>query len=147
VKAARMVEGTIARETGKITIDIPKITLPIKPDRVAADSLSALSIAFKNEENYRKYVKELFDMLSEFNSVNYVLSETEQNPRIFSRTGVEEFLADGVVVLYNLRVGGKRQNALEILKMRAGKHLKKMVPYKLGKNGVEVFFDEKIALK
>ncbi len=147
VKAARLVEGTIAKETGKIAIEIPKITLPIKPDRIAADSLSALSIAFKNEENYRKYVKELFDMLSGFNSVNYVLSETEQNPRVFSRTGVEEFLADGVVVLYNLRVGGKRQNALEILKMRAGKHLKKMVPYKLSKNGIEVFFDGKVELK
>ena len=57
VKAARMVEGAIAKETGKLVIEIPKITLPLKPDRVAVDSLSALSIAFKNEENYRKYVK------------------------------------------------------------------------------------------
>ena len=86
-------------------------------------------------------------MLSEFDSVNYVISETEQNPKVFSRTGVEEFLADGVVVLYNLRVDGKRQNALEILKMRTGKHLKKIVPYKIGKSGIEVLFDEKIEPK
>ncbi len=147
VKAARMVEGTLAKETGKLVIEIPKITLPIKPDRITTDSLSALSIAFKNEENYRKYVRELFDMLSEFNSVNYVISETEQNPRVFSRTGVEEFLADGVVVLYNLRIGGKRQSALEILKIRTGKHVKKMVPYKMGKGGIEVLYEEKMELK
>jgi len=38
--------------------------------------------------------------------------------KIFSTTGVEEFLADKVVVLYALKHGNVRENALEILKIK-----------------------------
>ncbi len=138
VEMARSVEGALERQAGMLRIELEKIKFPIVPDRVAVDSLSALSIEFESEENFRKYLKELFEMLSQYNSVNYVLSETEQNPRVYSRTGVEEFLADGVVVLYNIKEGKKRRNAIEILKLRSGRHTKKMFTYEIGKDGLSI---------
>ncbi|MDP6670877.1 MAG: gas vesicle protein GvpD [archaeon] len=141
-KTARMVEGTLAKEVGALRIELSKMKLPLKPDRIAVDSLSALSIAFENERSYRKYVRELFEMLESYNSVNLVIGETEQNPDVYSRTGVEEFLADGVVVLYNIKHKGRRKNALEILKMRSGGHIKQMVGYRLTGKGWQVQVEE-----
>ncbi len=141
-KIARMVEGILAKEVGSLHIKLPTLELPIKPDRICIDSLSALSIAFEHENSYRKYIRELFEMLEEFNSINLVIGETEQDPKVYSRSGVEEFLADGVVVLYNIRIRGKRRNALEILKLRSGSHVKEIVPYKIGKDGIEVLLNQ-----
>lgn len=141
-KIARMVEGALAKEVGALRIKLKQMKLPLKPDRICVDSLSALSISFENERSYRKYVRELFELLEEYNSVNLVIGETEQNPDVYSRTGVEEFLADGVVVLYNLKAHGKRRNALEILKMRGSGHVKDMVNYKLTSDGFQVLIKE-----
>lgn len=137
-KIARSVESMIAAKTGALRIKVQEIEFPFKPDKICIDSLSALSIAFEKEENYRKYIRELFELLEGYDSVNFVISETEQNPKIYSKTGVEEFLADGVVVFYNLKVDRSRKNALEILKLRSSKHLKIMIPYKITKTGFKI---------
>ncbi|MAG17902.1 MAG: hypothetical protein CL944_00300 [Candidatus Diapherotrites archaeon] len=97
-----------------------------------------LYIAFTEEESYRKYIRELFESLEHLNYTSYVISETEQDPKIYSRTGVEEFLADGVVVLYNMKKDGRRENAIEILKLRSSSHKKGMTPYKLTKKGITI---------
>jgi KaiC/GvpD/RAD55 family RecA-like ATPase len=137
-KIARSVEEAIENQVGMLRIKFEKIELPFKPDRIVIDSLSALSISFENEENYRKYLRHLFETLESYNSVNFVISETEQDPKVYSRSGIEEFLADGVIVLYNLKVDGQRKNALEILKLRSSGHLKKMIPYTISSKGIEI---------
>ena len=133
---ARSVEQILMDREDELQIDLNKIELPFTPDKIAIDSLSALSIAFTDEENYRKYIRELFESLEQLDCVTYVIAETEQDPKIYSRTGVEEFLADGVVVLYNLKRHGKRENAIEILKLRSSSHKKGMTPYKLTEKGI-----------
>ena len=142
-KIARSVEGSIAQRTGGLRIKFRKMELPFVPDRIVIDSLSALSIGFEEEENYRKYLRELFESLEDNNSVNLVIGETEQDPQLYSRTGVEEFLADGVVVLYNMKINKKRENALEILKLRSSAHEKRMVPYMITKKGIELMYGKK----
>lgn len=141
---SRSVEAELAQERGKLLIKVKGIldVLPegFIPDRVVVDSLSALSAAFtEHSMEYRIYLRHLFERLEEFNSVNFILGETEQEPNLYSRTGVEEFLVDGVVVLYNIRKGIVRQRALEILKLRCSNHVKKLVPYQITPNGIELF--------
>lgn len=135
---ARSLEESLLEKEGGLKIRMKKITFPFVPDRVIVDSLSALSIAFEKEETYRKYLRELFEALEESQAISFVITETEQNPTVYSRTGVEEFLADGVVVLYNLKKNDKRENALEILKLRSSKHKKGLVPYRFGQKGLEI---------
>ncbi len=144
IKVARAVEEQVAEKAGILRIQFRRLDLPFVPDKLGLDSLSALSIAFETEENYRKYIRQLFESLEEYDSVNYAITETEQNPTIYSRTGVEEFLADTVIVLYNMKIDGERENALEILKMRSSGHEKRMVPYVITKNGIEIFITKKI---
>ncbi|RLE41997.1 hypothetical protein DRJ19_04900 [Candidatus Woesearchaeota archaeon] len=147
IKVARKVEALRAKEAGTLRIEIKPLVLPFVPDRIAVDSLSALSIAFEDEENYRKYVRTLFETLESYNSINFVLTETEQNPVIYSRAGIEEFLADGVVVLYNLKIKDRRENALEILKLRSSAHVKRLIPYKITSNGFEIYPEKRLQLE
>ena len=148
---ARAVEATLTRERGGLYIEFEEFelpfqfNLPFKPDRVVVDSLSALSIAFmENEQAYRMYLRHLFSTLEKYNSVNFVLGETEQEPGIYSRSGIEEFLADGVVVFYNIKIHNLREKALEILKLRSSNHEKRIVPYKIGPNGIEIYINQEL---
>ena len=148
---ARAVEAMLTKERGGLYIefeefDLPfQLNLPFKPDRVVVDSLSALSIAFmENEQGYRQYLRHLFESLESFNSSNIVLGETEQDPGVYSRSGIEEFLADGVVVLYNIKIHNVRQKALEILKLRSSNHEKRIVPYKITSHGIDIFINEEL---
>lgn len=133
MRIARQVEVALKKKIEKIEIEDRSLDFPFQADRVVIDSLSALSIAFsKDEEGYRRYLQYLFEKLSQKNSLNLIITETKQDPKVYSREGIEEFLADGVIVLYNIKAkGGQRYNALEILKLRSSEHVKKLVPYKI----------------
>lgn len=148
---ARAVEAMITKKRGGLYIGFEEfdltsqLNLPFKPDRVVVDSLSALSIAFmENEQGYRQYIRHLFESLEGFKSSNIVLGETEQDPGIYSRSGIEEFLADGVVVFYNIKLHDQRQKALEILKLRSSNHERRIIPYTIGKKGIEIQIDKEL---
>jgi len=144
MEIARSVEATIMGSKEELVIDFKEFSLPFKPDRIVIDSLSALAIVFGSTEKYRIYLKHLFEKLEENDSINFILSETDQNPMRYAKSGVEEFLADGVIVLYNIQIKNKRQNALEILKLRSSKHEKKIIPYEISDNGFDIHPDQDI---
>jgi KaiC/GvpD/RAD55 family RecA-like ATPase len=125
-------------------VDSRKIKIPFKPDRIAIDSISSLEAAFTNKDCYRTYLQAMLDALNKHNSVNFLLSEIEQEPDKYSRTGIEEFLVDGVIVLYNLRKGQVRRRALEILKLRCSDHIKEIIPYMITDEGILIMPNEKV---
>ena len=111
-----------------------------KPDFIVLDSLSAISSTFSGKgQSYRIYVERLFRFFEKIGSTVFLISETQQTPEIFSSTGVEEFLADGVIVLYNIRRENVRENAIEVLKMRGEKHQKKIVAMQITDKGIKVY--------
>jgi len=90
------------------------------------------------------YIEQLFRFFEKIKATTFLITETEQIPKIFSTTGVEEFLADGVIVLYNIKRGNVRENAIEVLKLRGAKHKKKIVPMQISDRGVEVFPEQEV---
>ncbi|MCX6817405.1 MAG: AAA family ATPase [Candidatus Aenigmarchaeota archaeon] len=145
---ARAVEGLLAKERGELLIDLEPILLPdnYKPDLVVIDSLSAIASYFMGKTGqYRSYVEQLFRYFERMGTTSFMIAETKQIPEVFSPTGVEEFLADGVVVLYNIRKGDIRENAIEILKLRGTKHVKKIVAMQIVDNqGIAVYPDQEV---
>lgn len=127
-----------------VHMEVKEVTMPFHPDRVIIDSLSALSVAFSDKLKYRAYLNVLFDSLRTYNSVNFVITEAEQEPNVYSRSGVEEFLVDGVVVFYNIRRDSIRTRALEILKLRFSNHMKKLVPFKITEEGIVIYLEEQV---
>lgn len=145
---SKSIDAMLAKESGELLIDYVPVMIPegFKPDFVIVDSLSAISSAFtENEENYRSYIEQLFRFFENMDSTVFLITETEQIPETFSRSGVEEFLADGVIVLYNIRKGDIRENAIEILKMRGAEHKKKIVAMQiLSGKGIEIYPDQDV---
>jgi len=109
-----------------------------KPDFIVLDSLTALSSAFRGkEQSYRFYVEKLFRFFEKIGSTNFLITETDQSSFI-SSIGVEEFLADGVIVLYNDKENDTRKNKIEVLKMRGEKHEKKVFPMEITDKGIKI---------
>jgi KaiC/GvpD/RAD55 family RecA-like ATPase len=144
---SRSVEAMLAKEKGELLIDIDPILIPkgFKPDIIALDSLTAIASAFTGkEDSYRIYIEQLFRFFEKLGSTSFLITETKQIPDIFSTTGVEEFLADGVVVLYAIKRGNIRENAVEVLKMRGEKHQKKIVALQISNKGITVFPEQEV---
>lgn len=138
----RSVEAMLAKEKGELLIDLEPVVLPgdFEPDFVVVDSLTAVASAFTGtESSYRLYIEQLFRFFEERGSTSFLITETKQSPEIYSTTGVEEFLADGVIVMHNIERGDIRENAIEILKMRGEKHQKKKVAMKITGEGIIVY--------
>jgi len=141
-QVARVVEAALLKAKGKLMIKLTEMPtiLPkgFKPERIVIDSLSALASAFKRE-NYRYFIFNFFSQLKKTGAVTLAISETTTEPTEYSRTGIEEFLADGVIVLYNIKHGDSRTRALEVLKLRGTKHEEKIVPFQITDKGIVVY--------
>jgi len=145
---ARSVEAMLAKEQGELLIEIEPVILPdgFKPDIIVLDSLSSIASYFLGKAwQYRSYIEQLFRYFERLGTTSFLIAETKQIPETFSPTGVEEFLADGVVVLYNIRKGDVRENAIEILKLRGAKHLKKVVAMQIvEKEGIVIYPEQEV---
>lgn len=143
----RNVDALLAKQKGELLIDIDPIIIPenFKPDFIVLDSLTAIASAFTGkEESYRIYIEQLFRFFEKIGATSFLITETEQVPKIFSKTGVEEFLADGVIVLYSLKHGNIRENAIEMLKLRGAAHQKRIVAMQVTGNGVVVYPEQEV---
>ena len=148
-KIARTVEALLESAKGRLPMELTEVTEIVpkgsKPYMIVLDSISALESAFTGRpESYRIYIEQLFRLFEKIGATTFLITETEEAPKTFSRTGVEEFLADGVFVLYYFKVGDLRVRAIEVLKMRGVKHLNKIVPFQITSRGMEVFPGERL---
>jgi circadian clock protein KaiC len=144
----RSIDALLAKQSGDLMIDIKPVLIPegFKPDIIVVDSLTAIASAFSGQgTTYRLYIEQLFRFFEEEGVNTFLISETQQDPTVYSPTGVEEFLADGVIVLYNIKKGNLRENGLEILKMRGVNHEKKIVAMQIIEgSGIEVYPDQEV---
>jgi KaiC/GvpD/RAD55 family RecA-like ATPase len=145
---SRSVDALLEKAKGELLIDVKPMVLPegIEPDVIVVDSLTAIASAFiKRQDTYRIYIEQLFRFFEKMKSTSFLITETKQVPTVYSTTGVEEFLADGVIVLYNFRIGDIRENGIEILKMRGIKHKKRIVALQItDKVGIEIYPEQEV---
>jgi len=145
---SRDVEALFHKAKGELLIEKEMLDLipsGFKPDRIFIDSITALAVAFaQREEAYRFYMEQLFRYLEKLETSCFLISETEEAPDKLSISGVEEFLADGVFVFYNVRKGSSRQRALEVLKLRGTPHLNRIVPFDIMNKGISIKSEERI---
>ncbi len=144
----RTIDALMAKQSGELLIDVEPVIMPkdFMPDLIVVDSLAAIASAFYGKgETYRLYINQLFRFFEDQDVTTFLISETNQDPRKYSPTGVEEFLADGVIVLYNIRNGNVREHGLEVLKMRGTNHEKKVVAMQIiSGTGVEIFPEQEV---
>ena len=54
------------------------------------------------------------------------------------------FVADGIIVMYNIEKQEKRVRAIEVLKMRGTDHAREVAPLRMTPGGIDVFEGEKV---
>ena len=145
---SRSIDALLMKAKNELMIEIEPVMFPedFKPEIIVVDSLTAIGSAFvSKDESYRIYIEQLFRFFEKIGATSFLISETKEAlTTTYSPSGIEEFLADGVVVLYNIRKGNTRESGLEILKLRGTKHEKKIVALVIGDKGIDVFPDQEV---
>ena len=143
------IQAMMTKEVDPLLMELEPLTIAedvgFKPEFIILDSLTAVASTFKGrEQSYRFYVERLFRYFETIGCTTFLITETMQIPSVFSPTGVEEFLADGVIVFYNIRKENIRESAIEILKMRGEKHERKTVAMKITDTGIKVYPEQEV---
>lgn len=144
----RSVEALLEKAKGELMIDVVPVLFPkgFKPQWVVLDSLTAIASAFYGrEETYRIYIEQLFRLLETTGATSFLITESNQIPIKITESGVEEFLSDGVIILYNIKSGNIRESAIEVLKLRGASFQKKIVAMKIETNqGIVVYPEQEV---
>jgi circadian clock protein KaiC len=94
-------------------------------ERVVIDSLNSVFALSGGEGPARQQLRQLIGSLRASGLTVVMTVETAEDPASsLSRYGIEEFVADNVVLLRNARDGKGRRRTLEVLKMRGSTHRK-----------------------
>ncbi|MCX6818950.1 MAG: AAA family ATPase [Candidatus Aenigmarchaeota archaeon] len=117
----------------------------IDAKRVVIDSVSALGIYVRDPPELRRMILEISNMLRKSGCTSILISEVlTDNNESLSRFNVEEFVADGVVLLHNTLVSDEYRRGISIWKMRSTDHSKKIHPYKITDEGFIVYPEDAV---
>jgi circadian clock protein KaiC len=84
----------------------------------------------------------LFRVLKKFKLTTILTSELPEEHEALSADGVSEFVADGVILLHFLGIGGLDSRSARIRKMRYSDHEKDILRYNIGAFGIELSDDD-----
>ena len=101
----------------------------VKANRVSMDSLGAIFSRFTDRSTVRGELYRIAQALKSMGVTCVMTAERNQEYGDITRTGVEEFVADNVIILRNVLEDEKRRRTLEILKFRGTAHQKGEYPF------------------
>ncbi len=116
--------------------------------RVAMDSLGAIFSRFEDGSVIRSELFRISSALKAMGVTALMTAERRDEYGDISRFGVEEFVADNVIILRNVLEAEKRRRTMEILKFRGTNHHKGEYPFTIiPKQGIVVIPLAAIELK
>lgn len=118
-----------------------------KARRVVVDSISALGLHIKDQEDLRRIIFTLSLALRKLNCTAIMVSEIVHGSPGLSRYGVEEFVSDSVIALYYERFQSTFSRSIQVWKLRGSAHSEKLHPYEIGPHGIEVNPSEEALVK
>ncbi|MBS3060016.1 MAG: hypothetical protein J4432_00725 [DPANN group archaeon] len=110
--------------------------------RIVIDPLSLMHMCFKNETEFRVGLFNMLEFLGQQDVTTLLIAERSFSERGGIEFGLEEFITDGVIVLYNFTRKNERIRALEILKMRGTDHSKNIYPFHITPEGIVLLQEE-----
>lgn len=122
-------------DLGALLARIEHAVMRTKAKRLVIDSLGAIYAQFAEAHLLRR---ELFRIAASVKRMGVTAMLTGERTEEFgpiARLGVEEFVADNVIVLRNVLEGEKRRRTIEILKFRGTGHQKGEYPFAILPDG------------
>jgi circadian clock protein KaiC len=121
-----------------ITLETAVRELGVK--RVVLDPVSVLFLQYPNVGVIRRELNIISSMLRRNNCTSIFVTETGNDPSKISRFGVEEYLANGVIVLYWEAENDKRSRYIEVFKMRGTAHYMGRRRISITNDGISVIY-------
>jgi circadian clock protein KaiC len=97
--------------------------------RISLDSIGSISTLFAQPEQIRRELFRVSAGLRQLNCTCLITAERLAEYGPVARHGVEEFIADNVIILRNVLEDEKRRRTIEILKYRGTNHQKGEFPF------------------
>lgn len=124
-----------AFDLGALLARVEHAVKKVNAKRVSVDSLGAVFSQFSDQSVVRR---ELFRMSSGLKKLGVTVIMTAERTADYgpvARLGVEEFIADNVIILRNVLESEKRRRTIEILKFRGTDHQKGEFPFTIVPDG------------
>ncbi|MFH1780083.1 MAG: ATPase domain-containing protein [Candidatus Micrarchaeota archaeon] len=137
-------------DVDKILLDVLTLCRRVGAKRLVIDSIPAMGQQIEKEGDIRKTILKLSYILSRAGLTTLLTSEIEEqnlnsgHALTFSKYGVEEYVADGVLLLNFLGTGPNELRTLYVRKMRGTKHTMHLHPMEINEKGITVHKIENI---
>ncbi|HEV8289366.1 MAG TPA: ATPase domain-containing protein [Candidatus Norongarragalinales archaeon] len=128
----------------KVLLEILNVARRIGATRIAIDSVASMAQLLETETQIRRNILRLSHIITKSGLTAVITSEVPAQPiggsapMRFSKHEVEEYVADGVILLNFLGVGESATRTIYIRKMRGTKHSLEMHPFEITDKGVVV---------
>ena len=143
--ASPAVSGQLRRvDVTDIFSNISTLWKKIGAKRIVIDPITVFGMQAENQMQLRQDLIRFSSLLKQLDATIMFVTEIPEESQGLSRYGIEEFISDGVVVLYYSKVGGLRVRGIEIRKMRGSPHKEGTFPIKIGEAGLVVYPSGKI---
>jgi circadian clock protein KaiC len=116
-------------DLGALLARIEHAVQKVGAKRVSLDSLGALFTQFSDAAIVRREMFRIASALKKMGVTAIITAECSPDYGEISRSGVEEFVADNVIILRNTLEDEKRRRTVEILKFRGTNHQKREFPF------------------
>ncbi len=106
--------------------------------RVVLDSVTSLIMSLQRKEVVRRDLNTLCGRLKQLDCTAILISELPEGAIGVSRYGVEEFVVDGIILLFFREFEMVRRRLIEIRKLRGSDHTIGKFPMEITDNGIVV---------
>lgn len=101
---------------------IANLAASMKIQRLVLDSVTSVCFRIRHEEKIRDFILKLEKSLSDIQCTTLLISEIGPQANRYSLYGVEEAIADGVILLGNVQRQGDLLRTLQVIKIRGALH-------------------------
>lgn len=111
----------------------------VKAKRCVIDGIGSLFLRYRDTSLVRRELSRIIGALRDLDVTTVITAERVRDEDAVSRFGVEDFVADSVVGLFNTESGRQRERQIEVIKLRGGSHQTGKHPLLIDDAGLTVF--------
>jgi circadian clock protein KaiC len=109
-------------EIDLLVASIGDLARELETKRLVVDSITSVCYKLKTSEKIRDFILKLGKTLSDLNCTSILVGEVPATSSAYSSFGVEEAIADGIILMANMERRGDLLRTLQVIKMRGTMH-------------------------
>ena len=126
--------------SGRVENDLPKLFESFGVKRLVIDPITLYEMMYEDDLGRREHLFNFAEKIREHGITVLMTSETNNNNPYYSKFGLIEYIADGVIILRQIRPAELRAvtTVIEVSKMRRIDHSRDIKPYTITNKGIVV---------